>query len=150
MSDSTAIYQKFTKDVIIVGVAQLIVLLRGLILLPFIAKLLGAAAYGTWAQVHVTLCLISTVSSLGIGFAFLRFFDGETDKEKIRQGFFSILIVAFGWSCLIAIVFFLVAAPLAESFFDGRESTGLVRLLAIILSFYTIHSLFLFLFCTSL
>lgn len=146
MSDSTAIYQKFTKDVIIVGAAQLIVLLRGLILLPFIAKLLGAAAYGTWAQVHVTLGLISTVSSLGIGFAFLRFFAGETDKEKIRQGFFSILIVAFGWSCLIAIVFFLFAAPLAEGFFGGMESTGIVRLLAIILPFYTINFLFLFFF----
>lgn len=146
MSDSTAIYQKFTKDVIIVGIAQLILSLRGLILLPLIAKLLGTAAYGIWAQAHVTLALVGTFASLGIGFAFIRFFAGETDKEKIRQGFFSILIVEFGWSCLIAIVFFLFAAPLARSFFGGTESIRIVQLCALILPFYTINFIFLFFF----
>lgn len=146
MLDSTSIYQKFTKDVLIIGLAQLILSLRGLILLPLIAKLLGAASYGIWVQAVITLALIAGFCELGISFSFIRFFAGETDKEKIRHGFFSILITSFSLACVSAVILFLFASPVAGMLFGGREATNVVQLCALILPFYSINFLFLFFF----
>jgi len=146
LSESTGIYQKFTKDVLTVGVAQMLLSSRGLILLPLIAGVLGAAAYGVWAQAHITLSLVGTFASLGMGFAFIRFFAGETDSAKIRQGFFSILFTELVWSCLLAIVLYIIATPVAKMLFGGSESAGVVRLCAAILPFYMMNFHFLFFF----
>jgi O-antigen/teichoic acid export membrane protein len=146
LSEATGIYQKFTKDILTVGIAQLLLSLRGLILLPLIAGVLGAAAYGVWAQAHITLSLIGTFASLGMGFAFIRFFAGETDNARTRQGFFSILFAEFGWSCLLAVVLYIVATPVAEVLFGGPESVSVVQLCAAILPFYMMNFHFLFFF----
>lgn len=140
-------YQKFTKDTLIVGITQLSLSLRGLILLPVITKLLGAANYGIWVQVGATLSLVAGFCGIG-SFAFIRFFAGETNKEKIRDGFFSLLISIFSWSCLVALILFFFATPLAESLFGGLEATNIVRLSALILPFFAVNSLFLFFFRT--
>lgn len=147
MPDSTQIYQKFTKDTIIVGVTQLSLMLKGLILLPVITKLLGVANYGIWVQVGVTLSLIGGLTGIG-SFAFIRFFAGETNKEKIRNGFFSLLIFIFSLSCLVALILFFFATPLAETLFGGREAANIVRLSALILPFFSVNSLFFFFFRT--
>jgi O-antigen/teichoic acid export membrane protein len=145
LPDSTSLYQKFTKDVIIVGIAQLILQLRGVILFPFIAKILGAADYGIWVQAVITISLLAGFCGVG-SFAFIRFFAGETDKEKIRQGFFSLLITIFSWSSLAALALFLLAAPVAKSLFGGKEATNIVQLSALILPFFSVNYLFLFFF----
>lgn len=147
MPNSTRTYQKFTKDTIIVGITQLSLSLRGLILLPVITKLLGAANYGIWVQVGISLSLVAGFCGVG-SFAFMRFFAGETNKEKIRNGFFSLLIFIFSLSCLVALIIFFFATPLAESLFGGREATNIVRLSALILPFFAVNSLFLFFFRT--
>ena len=48
-------YQKFAKDIIVIGVANFLVGLSGLVLLPLLTKTLGAHDYGIWSQVNVTL-----------------------------------------------------------------------------------------------
>ena len=146
LSESTGIYQKFTKDVLAVGIAQMLLSLRGLILLPLIAGVLGVVAYGVWAQAHITLSLVGTFASLGMGFAFIRFFAGETDRASIRHGFFSIFIAELVWSCLLAIVLYIVATPVAGMLFGGSESVNVVRLCAAILPFYMMNFHFLFFF----
>lgn len=148
MPDSTSLYQRFAKDVLIMGLAQLIISLRGLILLPLIAKLLGATGYGTWVQAVITLALIAGFTDLGIGFSFIRFLAAEADREKIRHGFFSILITVFSLSSLSALILFLFAGPVAKSLFGGQEATNIVQLCALILPFYSINFLFLFFFRT--
>ena len=48
-------YQKFAKDIIVIGITNLLVGLSGLVLLPLLTKTLGAHDYGIWSQVNVTL-----------------------------------------------------------------------------------------------
>ena len=129
------------------GITRLSLSLRGLILLPVITKLLGAANYGIWIQVGVSLSFVAGFCGVG-SFAFIRFFAGEKNKEKIRKGFFSLLIFIFSLSCLVALILFFFATPLAESFFGGREATNIVRLSALILPFFAVNSLFFFFFRT--
>lgn len=40
--------KKFTKDIGIIGLTNLIVVLKDLVILPFITKLLGTESYGIW------------------------------------------------------------------------------------------------------
>ncbi|HJH26261.1 MAG TPA: hypothetical protein C5S37_12365 [Methanophagales archaeon] len=77
-----SIYKKFTKDVGIVGITNIILSLKGLILIPIIAKTLGASEYGIWAQVLVTLELIAPIAAMNSDFTFVRFFAGVKDKKE--------------------------------------------------------------------
>lgn len=148
MLNSTSIYQKFAKDAAVIGIAQLILRLKSLILLPLVARILGAADYGIWIQAGITLSLIAGFCELGISFAFIRFFAGETDKKKIRQGFFAVFITVFSLSCVGALILFLFATSVAQTFFGGKEATNIVWLCAVILPFFSINNLFLFFFRT--
>jgi O-antigen/teichoic acid export membrane protein len=82
MSDG---YTLFIKRIGLVGVAQTIVSLKGLILLPILTKTLGASDYGVWAFILVTVGLSSPLLLLGLDNASLRFLASK-QKEQIFQG----------------------------------------------------------------
>jgi O-antigen/teichoic acid export membrane protein len=58
-------YQKFAKDVIVIGFTNLMTALSGIILLALLTKTLGAHDYGIWVQVQITIVLI--VGFVGLG-----------------------------------------------------------------------------------
>lgn len=141
-------YKKFAKDVGIIGTANLIIALRGLILLPIITKTLGASGYGIWAQVLITLGLIGPIAAIGLDFTFVRFFAGVKDKKEIQEGFFSILITMFCWGSFIALILFFLATPIANILFSDASASGIVKLTALIIPFSIINLLFLNFFRT--
>lgn len=141
-------YKRFAKDVGIIGTTNLILVLRNLILIYIIAKTLGASGYGIWAQVIVTLKFIAPIASLVLDFTFVRFFAGERTKEEIQEGFYSILVTMFLWSCFVALIIFCLAPPIAKALFRDAEATGIVRMTAILIPFTIINTLFLFYFRT--
>jgi len=141
-------YKKFAKDVGVIGIAELVLALRGLFLIPIIAKTLGASGYGIWAQVVVTLKFIAPIASLVLSFTFVRFFAGQRDKKKIQEGFFSIFVTIFFWSSFIALIMFFLATPIASIIFKDPNATGIVKITAILIPFSNINTLFLFFFRT--
>jgi len=143
-----SIYEKFTKDVGIIGITNLIVPLKGLILLPIIIKTLGASGYGIWVQVLVTLGLINPIADLTLSYTFVRFFAGVKDKKEIQEGFFSILITIFCWSSFIALILFSLASPIANVLFNDANAIEIVKLTALIVPFSTINTPLLFFFRT--
>ena len=143
-----AIYKKFVKDVGLIGMTRLIIVLRGLILIPIIAKTLGASGYGIWAQVVVTIKLFAPFATLTLDFTFIRFFAGQKDKEAIQEGFYTILMTIFCWSSLLASVIFLLATPISTVLFKDAEAMGIVRLTAILVPLTSLNTLFLFYFRT--
>lgn len=143
-----ATYKKFVKDVSLIGITRLILILRGLILIPIIAKTLGASGYGIWAQVVVTIRFLAPLATLTLDFTFVRFFAGQKKKEAIQEGFYSILMTIFCWSSLLASVIFLLATPISTVLFKDAEATGIVRLTAILVPFTSLNTLFLFYFRT--
>ena len=60
-------YKLFAQRVGLVGITNLIVNLRGLILIPILTKTLGADAYGVWSVIMVTISLLSPLALLGTG-----------------------------------------------------------------------------------
>ena len=56
-------YKLFAQRVVgLVGITNLIVNLRGLIIIPILTKMLGADAYGIWSVIMVTISLLSPLA----------------------------------------------------------------------------------------
>lgn len=132
-------YKKFTKDLGILWVTQFISALSGLIILPVITKLLGPVNYGSWIQILVTIGLITPIALLGLPFSLVRFLPGEKDEKKIQDGIWSVFVLIFGVSTLIALILIFFANPVSK--FLG-EPKIFVIILALIIVFDCLNQLF--------
>jgi O-antigen/teichoic acid export membrane protein len=131
-------YKKFTKNVGLVGIAQIVGALKGLILLPILTKTLGTEFYGIWAQIMVTVSLLMPLALLQLGFAMTRFLAAETDKEKISKGFYSIFAASSFAAFALSLLIFLLAEPLAVAVFGGADATYFVKLAAFLVLLMTL------------
>jgi O-antigen/teichoic acid export membrane protein len=131
-------YKKFTKDVGLVGVAQLVSSLKGLILLPILTKTLGAESYGIWAQIQATVSLLMPLALLQLGFAMTRFLAAEKDKAKISKGFSSIFAASSFTAFALSLLIFILAEPLAVAVFGGAGAAYFVKLAALLVLLMTL------------
>lgn len=136
-------YEKYTRDIAVTGLANIVIVLRGLVLLPIISKTLGAYGYGIWAQVMVTLGLIAYISTLNLPAALSRFLAAEKNRDVIREGFFSVLVTGLGFSLLIGLVLFLVSRIFAASLLHDPGSFRIVQLTALIVPFWAMEAIYL-------
>ena len=131
-------YSLFAGRVGLVGVANAIITLRGLILIPILAKTLGAEEYGIWSQILVTISLLAPPCTLGLGYAIVRFLAPEKDKEKVSKGISSILattsLIALAASGLI----FVLSEPLAIAVFGGVNAAFYIRISALLIFLTTV------------
>ncbi len=139
-------YQKYTKDIVTIGITNTVIALRGLILLPIISKTLGASGYGVWAQIMVTLFLIDAIATLNLSASLARFLAAEKDKGEIREGFFSAIVTVFGWSLVIALILFLLGKPFAGALLHDRALYQIVYLTALVVPFWAVETVCLGLF----
>lgn len=137
-------YQKFAKDILIIGVTNLLVTLSALILLSLLTKTIGAQGYGMWAQVDVTIQLAIGIVGLGLPFALSRFLAAETDKGKLQDGFYSAFTIVTLAALAASILLILVAKPVAAAFFAG--ATQIVRITGLIVLVWSLDLMLLGLF----
>jgi len=114
-------YKGFAKSSILVTSAYILQSLKGIIFLPFITKILGTYSYGIWVQVGVIVGLLMPIGTLALTGALTRFLAGEEDKEKIQEGFYSIIFLTLGVSLLLALCLWGLSQPVARAFFDGER-----------------------------
>jgi len=138
-------YQKFTKDIGIIGLTQLIIALKGLIFLPIITKLLGVENYGIWAQLIITLSLITLITTLSLPYTLVRFLAAEKNKEEIQDGFYSVLTIILGIALVFALILIFFSGPISN-FFGGEKI--LVQILAFIIIFECLNQVFFNIFRT--
>jgi len=122
-------YKLFAQRVGLVGIVNLLVSLRGLILLPILTKTLDIELYGIWVQIIVTISLLTFLATLQLHGAIIRFFAGEQDKAKIKAGFYSVFALVFLFSLLLIVIIAVFSEPFAITFFGGEEAIPFVRLL---------------------
>ena len=137
-------YQKFAKDVLIIGIANALVALSGIILLPLITKTLGAHDYGIWAQVQVTINLALGFVGLGLPYAMTRFLPAKTNREEIQEEFYSVLCLVFFATLLVSVVLIAAAGFIAGVFFDG--AVDIVRITGLIIMVWSLDTVFVTLF----
>ena len=83
-------YKLFVQRIGLVGITNILISLSGLIFIPIITKNLSTVDYGIWAQVNTVIALIPNVANLGLPFTMVRFLSHETDKNKIKESFYSV------------------------------------------------------------
>ncbi|MDY6892972.1 MAG: flippase [Chloroflexota bacterium] len=124
-------YEKYAKDVFVIGSTNALVALSGIILLPLLTKTLGAHDYGIWSQVQVTIQLVVGIVGLGLPFAIIRFFPVKTSKGEIREEFYSALCVTFFVTLIISLAMILAADFIARVLFE--DATDIVRITGLII-----------------
>ena len=123
-------YKLFAQRVGLVGIANIIISLGGLILLPILTKNLSIEEYGIWAQIGVTIGLLVPLTTLALSTAGHRFLSGEKDKKVVSKGFHSIFAVVFLISFIVSVLIFVFSRPLSIALFGGTEAEYFVRLAA--------------------
>ena len=134
-------YKKFTKDIGLAGIAQLVTSLKGLILLPILTKTLGAEFYGIWAQIMVTVSLLMPLALLQLEYAMTRFLTAEEDKNKVSKGISSIFVTVMLTASLISLLIFILAEPLAVAVFGGADAAYFVRISAFLILLTTLDQI---------
>ncbi|MFA5029976.1 MAG: oligosaccharide flippase family protein [Patescibacteria group bacterium] len=132
-------FRQFSRQLGLIGFLQILTKIRALFVLPLITKVLGTTDYGLWMQFTVTIEFIFPLASLGLTGALTRFFAAEKEKEKIREGFYTIFFVILGLCVVLSTIIHFGSHFLAKSFFDNN--IRIVQLLSITLIFHCLNTL---------
>ena len=96
-------------------------------LLPIITKSLGTYYYGLWAQINITVSLISSFALMGLSMGLVRFLSSETDKKIIREAVYSIFFFVTMTGLLASSLLYIFAEPLATFGFRDPEATYFIK-----------------------
>jgi O-antigen/teichoic acid export membrane protein len=139
-------YLKFARDVGFIGTAQVLTSLGTFFLLPIITKTLGTYDYGLWAQINITVSLISPLALMGISMGFVRFLYSETEKKIIREAVYSILFFVTLSGLLASFLLYTLAEPLATFGFKDPAATYLIKAGSLLILLNVIESVSLIYF----
>ena len=126
-------YKKFMKQVAGVSIANLIIAIQSILLIPIITKYLGAHDYGIWIQLMLIVALLAPLSMLGLNTAVIRFLPGEKDKEKIAEGFFSSTLIVALVSLILAFFVFLLSDRVSFYLLKDGSLSNLIKITSVIL-----------------
>ena len=136
-------YKKFTKDIGMMGLVNLTIFLRGLIILPIITKLLGAANYGVWTQLGVTVSLITPLALLGLPLSLVRFLAVKRERKEIQEGIYSVLIVISVFALILILPLIIFSKHIADFF---QTQPILIQILALVIFLECLITILLSLF----
>jgi O-antigen/teichoic acid export membrane protein len=139
-------YQKFARDVGLIGAVHILTNLSSFFLLPIITKSLGTYDYGLWAQINITVSLISSLALMGLSMSLVRFLSSETDKEKIREAVYSILFFVTVSGLLASFLLYMFAEPLATFGFKESGATYFIQAGSLLILLNVIEPITLFYF----
>ncbi len=95
--------------------------LRGVLLLPFITRMLSAGDYGLWVQAGTLTSLLSPIATLYLGNAILRFFAAETDPRGVAGAFHGVMVTVTALAVAVTGAALLGSAGVAAAFFEGQR-----------------------------
>lgn len=123
----------FIKRIGLVAVAKFITGFRGLLLLPLLSKTIGAAQYGVWSQILITIGLLTPFLMLNLATAAVRFLPAEREAQKVAKGIFTVMfsVLAAGACCALAL--FLFSDYFAGIFLQDPSASFFIKLAALVL-----------------
>jgi len=136
-------YTLFIKRVGLIGIVRLLGRAQGLILLPILAKTLGAAGYGVWAQIGVTIALMMPFVMAGLPSAMLRFLPEAKEKKDFAKGFFMVFFAVFFISIIGALVLFLLSKQFSFFLLKDASVILLVQVASLLIILETLNTVVL-------
>ncbi|MDI6645224.1 MAG: oligosaccharide flippase family protein [Methanobacteriaceae archaeon] len=134
-------YKIFVHRIGLMGVTNILIAISSLILLPIVTKNFSIGDYGVWVQFNITMNLITNIGTLGLPYAMVRFLSAEKDKEKIREGFYSITGIVLVSIFIICILLLVFSKTIAIALFNDNYKLGI--LLSLVVFFTSLNSLLL-------
>ena len=128
---TSLVYRRFGGELATILSVVLLVNFATLWFLPLMTRGLGADAYGTWAQVQVTLTLGIGVVGFGLPYAMTRILSATQDRSTVVDDFWSAVALVGAVVGLVALVFLSMSEVVARVLFAGQVSV--VRLTAVLL-----------------
>lgn len=110
----------------LVGIANLLVALSSLILLPILTKNFSIDDYGIWVQINTTIALLPNLTTLGLPYTMVRFLSAETDKKIIQEGFYSILSMVLISTVIVALLLLVFSKQIALAIFNGNVNVAII------------------------
>ncbi|AKB29885.1 polysaccharide biosynthesis protein [Methanosarcina siciliae T4/M] len=139
-------YDKFIKDVGLIGITQVLTTLGAFFLLPIITKTLGSYDYGIWSQINVTVSLLTPFALLGLSMSIVRFMSAEKDVNVIRETFYSVLFFVALTSMLISILVFVISDWLASFLFQDINTSYFIKIGSFLIFFSALNQITMFYF----
>ena len=106
-----------------------------------LARVLGSASYGLYALGFSVTSIAQTVASLGLNQGIVRFcamYRGKWDNPRIKGTFLPAIAISSLSSVLVATGLFAFSSLIAQRFFNKPELTGVLRIFALAIPFYTL------------
>ncbi len=139
-------YQRFVRDVGFIGIVQVLTSLSSFLILPILTKSLGTYDYGLWSQITISVYLISPLALMGLSMGLVRFLSSETDKEKIKEAFYSILFFVTISGFLATFLLYIFAEPLAEFGFKDLQAAYFIKIGSLLILVNAIEPIVLYYF----
>ena len=133
LDKSNSIFHKLAKDSITLSVTQILLKLKGLILLPILTKAFGTVNYGIWDQVLVIVGLLSPLVICGLNSASTRFLPGKS-RDEIREGFFASLFYIVVVCVSVSLFLFATSKTIASAFFEGSHNALFVTIAGVFMT----------------
>ncbi|WP_409200567.1 oligosaccharide flippase family protein [Methanobrevibacter sp. DSM 116169] len=133
-------YVQFIKRIGLVGFTNILISLSGLIFIPIITKSFSTADYGIWAQVTATIALMPNVVNLGLPYTMVRFLSPEKDKTKIKDSFFSMMLVVLVSTIIMSLIMLIFSNQIADAIFDSKIQ---ILYIVLVISFFACLNLML-------
>ena len=112
-------FRQHTKNIILIGIANVFMYARNIFLLPILSRTLGVSTYGLWSQLYAMIELLIPLLVLSLPTAATRFLAAEVDKNVIKVGFWTSTLTALISSLLGGLVILFLS--LQARVFFGRE-----------------------------
>ena len=138
----------FAKSVGLVGAVNFILSLRALILVPILTKSLGAYEYGIWAQILVTVSLLTSIAVLGFPQAEGRFLPFSKSKFELQDDFYSITFFTILISSIISMSLIFFSKDFSSLLLKDDSYSLITIIASIIIILYALDRIF-FAFFTS-
>lgn len=110
----------FLQRIGLVGIVNILIAINSIILLPILTKNFSISDYGIWVQITVTIGLIPNIVTLGLPLSMIRFLSHLNNKEKIMDGFYSILIIVIVTSAITSVIFWIFSGIISSALFEGN------------------------------
>jgi len=143
-----ASYRKFSLEVFFVAAGQLLPRLKGLVMFPIVTKALGASEYGVFAQVWVTVGLVSPFALLGVNTGMRRFLPGLGDRHRQRGELAAGLLLILANSLILTGALYGFAPFLVDHFFGQADAVSLLRLASVLIPISILNQVLLECFVT--
>jgi O-antigen/teichoic acid export membrane protein len=136
-------FQKFARNVGLMGITQIILGLQAFLLLPILTKFLGATDFGIWSQIKITVTLLGGLAVLGLDTAIIRFISGQHDKEKVSKEMISVLSISAFSAIIFGVIVYLFSNKIGFLLTHIISSNIYFKFIILILLVEVIYNIFL-------